>query len=94
LKQKHLEEGDDVKIIPTPPVPDIIMADWKEKKLVAVEVSSASQEYKKTKHYEGTEWDRIELIRFITKKTKKKTKRKIYISKYIRYRRTFRKVRR
>jgi len=81
LKENHLEEGDDIKTLELRPRPDIIEVDWQERKIIAIEVSRNPQDWKRKK-YEGTEWDRIELIRFQIGK-----KRKIYTSRYLKYRR-------
>lgn len=77
LKEENV--GKDITIFEVRPVPDILMVDWEQKKIIATEVSKFSQHSEKTRKYEGTEWPRILLIKA------EKGKGRVYA--YLRYRR-------
>jgi len=79
LKGKNA--GKDIKILEVRPIPDIIMIDWEQKKLIAVEVSSSPQSTAKKLNYRNYDaWDRILLVRVKKKQTRryKFIRRRIY----------------
>jgi hypothetical protein len=79
---KRANVGKNIKILEVRPIPDILMVDWDQKKIVAVEVSRPPQTTAKRLNYQNYDaWDRILLVRVKKKSTRRYT--------YLRYRRIF-----
>jgi hypothetical protein len=67
LKKENI--GKSIKILEVRPVPDILMVDWGQKKIIAVEFSRSNQLSEKKVSYESYDaWDRVMLLKGDEKK--------------------------